>query len=761
MANRRNLFRLILQRFLVNVRRQTWFLCFLLCFFSLFTSYSQAQNLSIPDWVFEKVGKFITDTHLDQYGRLWVGTEEDGVWLFDGTIEGKLAVKHFTSKDGLGDNYVYAVTVDKQGRTWVGHLNHGVSVYNGNEWKNYDVVTGPLGERVFDISVNPKDGDVWMATSAGLARYSDQHDKWKYYTRANGLPSDQIETIAFNKEGIIYAGTQCDGLAIADALPPDVKWHTIKGPDAMPFSPAGKGLPGNQINDILVADNNDVYVGTSSGLAISKDTGRSWIYIRGKNLKSKLQQLYCPENYNTLRANIDYALKQIEQYKGISLLEDHITCLSEDPKGNIWIGYRTAGYEIYNPQKGKILCSRSDKKHIFDVVVSGIKQPVFGCFGEGLQKAEWPDKTYSLELLTEKNTHEEFISLFHRELPSIATPPSAESLKKMISKIESLPELEGQQVVYLGEDWITQGDWIGTYGRQYATLCAMHSPHNHNISYYFDKYDVSGSVGLHGNDVLRHWIHWLKTEDKRVLYNPLVGYRREAEWDDHGEVYSWDFDGPDVWIAVQVPEGIQKITLYFMNPNGHNSAEQNRDYIVEIKDYTDDLAKANFAPALARTRVHDFWGGVYKSFLVSGADKYLIKIDRNYCFNTLVQAVMIDQLEGDPIVKDDNLAWMCGVSCVPQKNGISKQYSDKDRYAVLLWEKLDNEYKKKNIFLLQRLGKIMAYRMVNFEIGAENMLDYWKWNLHIWNDKNRKEFASKTRLAWNKLLTVNPHLSDE
>jgi ligand-binding sensor domain-containing protein len=50
-------------------------------------------------------------------------------------------------------------------------LNTGVSVFNGKDWKNYDVVDGPIGERIFDIKICPKDSDVWIATSAGISRY--------------------------------------------------------------------------------------------------------------------------------------------------------------------------------------------------------------------------------------------------------------------------------------------------------------------------------------------------------------------------------------------------------------------------------------------------------------------------------------------------------------------------------------------------------------------------------------------------------------
>ncbi len=68
----------------------------------------------------------------------------------------------FTTKDGLGDDYGYALACDDQNRIWVGHLNHGVSVFNGQKWQTYEVVgglsrpdtlNGPLGERIFKIAV--------------------------------------------------------------------------------------------------------------------------------------------------------------------------------------------------------------------------------------------------------------------------------------------------------------------------------------------------------------------------------------------------------------------------------------------------------------------------------------------------------------------------------------------------------------------------------------------------------------------------------
>jgi ligand-binding sensor domain-containing protein len=155
--------------------------------------------------------RFIVALISDGEGGAWIGTEDDGVWhckVGENLNENSTLVNHsnhknhsldnFTTKNGLGDNNGYALAIDKLGRLWVGHLNSGVSVFNGKDWKNYDVVDGPIGERIFDIKICPKDGDVWMATSAGITRYKIDSDTWEHLTRGNSggnLHENQASTL--------------------------------------------------------------------------------------------------------------------------------------------------------------------------------------------------------------------------------------------------------------------------------------------------------------------------------------------------------------------------------------------------------------------------------------------------------------------------------------------------------------------------------------------------------------------------------------
>jgi ligand-binding sensor domain-containing protein len=219
--------------------------------------------------------KFIVALISDDNGGAWIGTEDEGVFHYQ--VDAK--VSQFTTKNGLGDNNSYALAIDKHGRLWVGHLNSGVSVFNGKDWKNYDVVDGPIGERIFDIKTCPKDGDVWIATSAGISRYKIGSDDWEHFTREDGLLEDQASALAFKNDGTLIVGTQCHGLAIFNRTFKGEYKHSknIVAPDRfgpnncspVPLTPRGIGLPSNLINDILVSKNLEaetIWIATNAGL---------------------------------------------------------------------------------------------------------------------------------------------------------------------------------------------------------------------------------------------------------------------------------------------------------------------------------------------------------------------------------------------------------------------------------------------------------------------------------------------------------------
>ncbi|MDB5343361.1 MAG: two component regulator propeller [Schlesneria sp.] len=607
----------------------------------------------------EAAGLFVMALCEDLDGNIWVGTEENGV--IRRTPKGEWT--QFTSKDGLGDDYCYALCCDRLGRIWVGHLNHGVTVFNGKTWKNYDVLDGPLGERIFDIACNPTDGDVWMATSAGLSCYSEPSQgigRWTHLNRADGLPSDQANALAFDTNGDLHVGTQCDGLAIGRCEDRYASWQVVTGnkaADAKYRQPQGTGLPSSQINDVLVSQDGTIYVATSLGLAKSKNRGQTWEYLRGRDYAEKVKgRLETPPK----------TWSAPPQEKLAALLpEDYVNCLAEDAQGRLWVGFRQQGLVVADPKTKQTNHAPPGKDGLKNDFVTAILPAASGlawCAGQGNGLEQVSDKVIPQQL-KEKAQDEVTADPRDRMHPMRAAQIGATDLLRLRRELkpENQPVLRSK-VTVLPDDWRTQGTWVDRYGNFGAVLCAMggggvdyivgeHAPYMSSRGWIGRNYKERG-------DQLRYWVHWIKTNDLRSLQNPLMGGRKQSEWDDHAEVYPMSLDGPHVYGTVRLPRGKYCLSLYIMNKDGHSGANRLRDFLVEVRptpmswEKFDWLGKpGNEAETIferssgATSRVRSFWGGVYKRFYIEVADEkeyFTVRINRNHSFNTILSAIFID-----------------------------------------------------------------------------------------------------------------------
>ena len=168
-----------------------------------------------------------------------------------------------------------------------------------------------------------------------------------------------------------------------------------------------------------------------------------------------------------------------------------------------------------------------------------------------------------------------------------------------LGKVPTLRQLT-PTVVALPDDWRTQGDWLGRYGRYWACCCAICSPDNYIWGAGSAPVLYFAQIGPNhpgAADVMRRWVHWLYTADRRSLEIPPTYFdsrvikglttrekgRRQAEWDDHGEAYPMALDGPDLYCTVRIPAGRFYLSLYDFNKDGHEGSNRYRDFRVSIR----------------------------------------------------------------------------------------------------------------------------------------------------------------------------------
>uniref|UniRef100_UPI004026117E hybrid sensor histidine kinase/response regulator transcription factor n=1 Tax=Prevotella sp. TaxID=59823 RepID=UPI004026117E len=239
----------------------------------------------------------VTSLSINQGNQVWVGTDKDGLYLFN--IATRSVEGHF-----LNQSIVLTLCKDQQGRTWVGTYTDGLGYMDAaGSFHPVDLgISKSVG--IFDIKQDPQ-GNIWIATM-GKGLFCLQKDgsrrnyKAKYDAdnnlKVNSLPNDYLIKMALSKDGNhVYVATSV-GLACLDRK--RNSWvSTFKGINC---------LKKNSFSHCVFVDSKDhVWYGTEDG---------AFCFDFRKGIKPKL--------YTTASG----------------LTDNSVASITEDCQGNIWLG---------------------------------------------------------------------------------------------------------------------------------------------------------------------------------------------------------------------------------------------------------------------------------------------------------------------------------------------------------------------------------------------------------------------------------------
>ncbi len=176
----------------------------------------------------------VLSTLVDSKGRTWVGTDKDGLYIYDRTTNSS---KHITTVPST----ILCMTEDRQGRVWVGGFNEGCG------W--VDPVSGvyhrqalPQGDQVSVFGlVADNDGYLWLGTMGmGLVRLNPGDGQTKAYVMKkeaqwdrskNGLINDYISKISISPDGKRIHVSTTMGLACLDIA--SESWTKVLGTNSL------------------------------------------------------------------------------------------------------------------------------------------------------------------------------------------------------------------------------------------------------------------------------------------------------------------------------------------------------------------------------------------------------------------------------------------------------------------------------------------------------------------------------------------------
>jgi ligand-binding sensor domain-containing protein/signal transduction histidine kinase len=182
-------------------------------------------------------------------GSVWMGTHGAGLSRYK---DGRFT--HYTTKEGLGNDFVLSLCRDGQGGIWAA-TDGGVSRFADGRFRNYTTADGLLKNQVHGLYVD-RDGSIWMATrNGGLSRYRDG----KFHTETiAGVPDSVIvRGVLRDRAGALWVATYA-GL------------HRVKDGQTTHYTTA-EGLSSNRLYTIHEDGEGTLWVGTDRGLDRVRD----------------------------------------------------------------------------------------------------------------------------------------------------------------------------------------------------------------------------------------------------------------------------------------------------------------------------------------------------------------------------------------------------------------------------------------------------------------------------------------------------------
>lgn len=378
---------------------------------------SNAQNNNFFDYSEGLSNSLINKIIQDQKGFIWVATE-DGLNRFDG-IHFKTFFADENDDNSLKNNFVTALAEDKKGNLWVGQLN-GLQVYDpvSESFSEYPLYVSDEKIHLYISSiVVAANEDIWMTTSGyGLIRINHSTGEVDYNTELNKqLCSQNLRVVFEDSNGLLWIGSDDDGLNSYDPLSGEVRWFRKSADNAF-------ALPSNNISSICEDDRGNVYVGSLKGglVRIRKSTGvieqleserkeEEELPIKSLLFDSKKRLWAGTDGFGLKLLNFD--TKVLENYSPntspFDFSKSKIHSLIEDNGGNIWAGVFQKGVylfpetpEIFNYYGYHAFGDKSIGSSCVTSIIGTAKQLWVGTDGDGIYKINRKDEKISHLLLT-------------------------------------------------------------------------------------------------------------------------------------------------------------------------------------------------------------------------------------------------------------------------------------------------------------------------------------------------------------------------
>ena len=296
---------------------------------------------------------YIQSLELDATGKLWIGTPENGVNVYDPEKDTFTRYVRDPGKGGLSSEGVTAIARDRKDRIWLAMSGGGLDRFEPEAKTFVEYTTKPLDAAITALDVDAA-GNLWLGmASDGVIRWNPDGGTPTPYRPTpgdqSGMPTAPVKAILVASTGMVWIGTEGEGLVSLDPKTGKVVRYRSSKEDPATISD-------DHVSVLFEDKDKNLWIGTTNGLNRLDPQGHMLRYLHDPNdpqslsftgVESIIQDqggvMWIGGFTNGVCKFDDFGLNFGYHAKNFA------TSFFEDQDGTLWVGTYNDGLWKYDP----------------------------------------------------------------------------------------------------------------------------------------------------------------------------------------------------------------------------------------------------------------------------------------------------------------------------------------------------------------------------------------------------------------------------
>ncbi len=334
-------------------------------------------------------GYAVLDMEKDAKGNVWIGTENQGLFIYSLNTDSISSHKsNFKKPNSISNNSIWSLCKTKNGVMWMGPFKKGLSFYDPSFYKFDSFALDPfdansLSNNIVNCFSEDEKGNIWIGTDGGGLNYWNRsNNRFTHFSLNNGkLNTNVILSILPDIDDKLWLGSWAGGITIFD--PKDFTYENMTSKNSF--------LASDNVMDLLQDREGNIWIATLfGGLQIynpatkKHETIKLKSNIDGKEVTSVARLMEDNDGalwagtqtmgvFKVTKKNTEWDIEQFHSKdQERTLSNDFVNTILQDDFGNIWVG-TLSGLNKYLPLENRFKII-NEKDGLITNVISGIVQ---------------------------------------------------------------------------------------------------------------------------------------------------------------------------------------------------------------------------------------------------------------------------------------------------------------------------------------------------------------------------------------------------